>query len=86
VAQIEEMIKRMDFRWDNGFIPDQEEYLQNRLGLQQGLEQLKPMSLDESEAAADLLEDLTHWETAAENPAEQQRLIHLIFERIRIKK
>jgi len=86
VAQIEEMIKRMDFRWDNGFIPDQAEYLQKSLGLQQELEQLKPMPLDELEAAADLLEHFeAHWEKAAENSVEQQRLIHLIFERIWIK-
>ena len=80
------MIKRMDFRWDNGFIPDQQEYLQKRLGLQQELEQLKPMPLDELEAAAGLLEHFeTHWKKADGNPAEQQRLIHLIFERILIK-
>ncbi len=55
VAQTEETIKRMDFRWDNGFIPNQEEYLQKRLGLQQELVRLKPLPMDELEAAADIL-------------------------------
>ena len=32
------MILRMDFRWDNGFILDKDEYLEKRLGLQQKLE------------------------------------------------
>jgi hypothetical protein len=41
VVQIEEMIKRMDFRWDNGLVTDKDEYLQKRLELWQELEQLK---------------------------------------------
>lgn len=86
VAQIEEMNKQMDFRWDKGFIPNQEEYLQKRLGLQQELEQLKPMPFDELEVAADILQNFDkHWEKAADNPEEQQRLMHLIFEHIGIK-
>jgi len=38
LVQIEEVIKRMDFRWDQGFITDKDEYLQKRLALQQELE------------------------------------------------
>jgi hypothetical protein len=38
------------------------------------------------EKAADILQNFeTHWEKAMGNPAEQQRLINLIFERIWIK-
>jgi len=86
VAQIEEMIKRMDFRWDNGFITDKDEYLQKRLGLQQELEQLKPLPMEELETAADILTNFeSHWEKAEGNPTEQQQLLHLIFERIWIK-
>jgi hypothetical protein len=33
VAEIEAVIQRMDFRWDQGFITDKEEYLQKRLAL-----------------------------------------------------
>ncbi len=86
VAQIEEMIKRMDFRWDSGFIPDQNEYMEKRLGLQQELEQLKPLPMDELETAADILTNFEkYWEKAEKDPTEQQRLLHLIFERIWIK-
>ena len=87
VAQIDEMIKRMDFRWDNGFIPDKDEYLRKRLGLQQELAQLKPLPMDELETAADILTNFEkHWAKAENDPTEQQRLMHLIFERIWIKK
>lgn len=87
VVQIEERIKRMDFRWDNGLVTDKDEYLQRRLELWQELEQLKPLPMDQLEKAADILQNFeTHWEEATGNPADQQRLINLIFERIWIKK
>jgi hypothetical protein len=36
--------------------------------------------MDELEVAADILQNFEkHWEKAAGNPAEQQRLMHLIF-------
>ena len=42
--------------------------------------------MDELEAAADILKNFeAHWEKAADNPVEQQRLMNLIFERIWIK-
>lgn len=83
VAQIEETIKRMDFRWDNGFITEQDEYLERRLGLQQELEQLKPIPMEELEAAADILTNFNEcWTRAQDDPGEQQRLLHMIFERI----
>ena len=86
VAQIEEMIKQMGFRWDNGFITDKDEYLQKRLGLQQELEQMKPLPMEELETAADILTNFeSHWGKAEGNPTEQQRLMQLIFERIWIK-
>ncbi len=86
VAQIEETIKRMDFRWDNGFITDQDEYLEKRLGLQQELEQMKPIPIDELEAAADILTNFdAYWAKAQSEPGEQQKLLHLVFERISVK-
>ena len=87
VAQIEEMVKRVDFHWNNGFITDKDEYLQKRLCLQQELEQLKPLPMEELETAADILTNFeSHWEKTEGNPTEQQRLMHLIFKRIWIKK
>ncbi len=55
IAQIEEVIRQMDFRWDNSFITDKDEYLQKRLTVQQELEQLKPIPIDNLEMAADVL-------------------------------
>ena len=61
--------------------------MQKRLGLQQELEQLKPLPMDELETAADILTNFEkHWAKAENDPTEQQRLMHLIFERIWIKK
>jgi site-specific DNA recombinase len=86
VAEIEAVIERMDFRWDQGFITNKDEYLQKRLGLQQELEELKPIPVDDLEAAADLLTNFEqHWAKAENDPEEQQRLLHLIFERIWVK-
>jgi hypothetical protein len=46
----------MDTRWDHGFFASEEEYFQQRLELQQELEQLAPIPDDDPERAADLLE------------------------------
>jgi hypothetical protein len=59
LKEIKTIIERMDFRWDNGFITDQDAYLEQRVKLQQELEQLTPMADDELETAADLLEQFS---------------------------
>ena len=47
---------------------------------------MKPLPMEELETAADILTNFeSHWEKAEGNPTEQQRLMHLIFERIWIK-
>ena len=63
LATIRETIKRMDFRWDNGFITDEVDFMEKRLKLQQELEQYTPIPEDDLERAADMLENFaTHWE------------------------
>ena len=53
----------MDLRWDNGFITNENEYLEQRLKLQMELEQLTPIPEDDLEQAADLLQNFkSHWE------------------------
>ena len=37
--EFQETINRMDFRWDQGFITDKDDYLEKRMRLQQELEQ-----------------------------------------------
>lgn len=86
IAEIKQVIKRMDFRWDHGFITDGEAYLEERVKLQQELEQLTPMADDDLEVAADLLQNFAaHWEAASGDPKEQQRLLQLIVARVWVR-
>lgn len=57
-----------NFRWDNGFILDKENYHEKRVQLQQQLEKLTPIPEDELSKAVDILEDFTtHWEKQVMN-------------------
>jgi site-specific DNA recombinase len=83
LEEIRGIIKRMDARWDHGFIIDEQEYLENRMKLQLELEQLNPVSHDDLEQAADLLENFKfHWERLEGDDKGQQELVSLIVERI----
>lgn len=83
ISQIKGIIERMDFRWDNGFITDKDAYLEERVKLQQELEQLTPIPDDELEVAADVLENFTaHWEATKGDMKAQQDLIQLIVARV----
>ncbi|MCZ7543363.1 MAG: hypothetical protein M5R40_07390 [Anaerolineae bacterium] len=80
------MIARMDFRWDHGFITDQNSYLEERVRLQQELERLTPMGDDELERAADLLAHFSaHWDATGEDRRKQRELIGLIVARVWVK-
>lgn len=86
IAEIKEVINRMDFRWDHGFITDQDGYLEERLRLQQELEQLSPIPDDDLEVAADILENFAqHWEETGGDRKAQRRLIQLIVSRVWVK-
>jgi site-specific DNA recombinase len=86
LAEINETINRMDFRWDQGFITDKIEYLEKRVQLQQELESLTPIQEDDLEQAADMLLNFRkHWEACSGDVLEQQKLIKLIVERIYIE-
>lgn len=86
IAEIKAVVERMDFRWDHGFITNEEQYLEERLKLQQELEQLVPVPDDDLAVAADLLENFgEHWDAADGNRKEQQRLIQLIVSRVWVK-
>ena len=83
IAQIKEVIKRMDYRWDNGFFTDKDTFLEERVKLQQELEQLTPMADDELAVAADLLSNFeSHWEATGGDRKEQRRLVQLIVARV----
>jgi site-specific DNA recombinase len=82
LAEIGDMIERMDFRWDRGFITDRDAYLKERMALQQELEQLTPIPNDDLAFAADLLENFAvYWKEAEKDPEEQERLFHLMVAR-----
>jgi site-specific DNA recombinase len=68
LKQIHEMIERMDFRWDHGFITDKNAYLEERLKLQQELEQMTPIPDEDLEIAADLINNFRkYWDLARGN-------------------
>jgi hypothetical protein len=46
LEDIRDIIKRMDTRWDHGFFADEQDYLEQRLRLQQETEQLTPVPDD----------------------------------------
>ena len=86
LAEIKEVIERMDFRWDNGFITDKDAYLEQRIKLQQELEQLTPIPDNDLATAADVLKNFEiHWEAASSDRKEQQRLIQLIVARVWVR-
>lgn len=86
VAEIKQVIECMDFRWDHGFITDQEAYLEERVKLQQELEQLTPIPEDDLERAADILQNFAkYWANCGDDPEAQHRLIKLIIERVYVQ-
>lgn len=83
LAEIRAIIKRMDTRWDKGFITDEEEYLEQRLKLQLELEQLTPVPNDDLERAVEMLEQFSsHWDRLEGDDEGRHELIKLIVERV----
>jgi hypothetical protein len=86
LAEIYDIIKRMDTRWDLGFFTNEEEYFEQRLKLQHEVEQLTPVSDDELAQAADLLENFAkHWDQCLGDTDAQHELVNLIVERIYVR-
>jgi hypothetical protein len=85
MAEIQEIIERVDFRWDHGFI-SAEEYIQKRAQLERELDAMRPIDYDELIEVADLLEHFqVYWNQCAEveNPQDvRQQLLHKIVERV----
>ena len=83
LATIRETIKRMDFRWDHGFITDEIDFMEKRLKLQQELEQCTPIPEDDLERAADMLRNFkTHWEACGDDVEAKAGLMNLIVKRV----
>ncbi len=86
INEIKQVIDRMDFRWDHGFIMDKDTYLEQRVQLQQELEDLSPVQQDELEIATDILENFSaHWEAIGQDRSQQERLLKLIVKRVWVR-
>ncbi len=86
VEEIREIIRRMDMRWDNGFITNEKEFIEQRLQLQQELEKLTPVPDDELKRAAQMLKEFpAHWERLEGQPEDQHALIKMIVKRVYIE-
>jgi site-specific DNA recombinase len=86
VTEIKDIIERMDFRWDNGFISDKVAYLEQRAKLQHEMEELTPIDNNDLARAADLLDNFSaHWEAANGDREKQRQLIQLIVVRVWVR-
>ena len=85
LAEIHATIKRMDIRWDNGFITDEEEFIRQRVQLQHELEKLTPVDNDDLEQAVDLLQNFpSHWNMCNDSNAKRE-LIRRVVERVYVQ-
>ncbi len=83
IEEIKAIIRRMDMRWDNGLILDENDYMERRIKLQLELEQLKPVEDDDLEQAANLLNNFKyHWERLEGDHEARHELVKLVVERI----
>lgn len=84
--EINETIRRMDVRWDNGFINSEQEFVEQRLKLQMELEQLTPVSDQDFQNAVDTLHEFPmHWERLKGKEEARHDLIKMIVERVYVK-
>jgi hypothetical protein len=85
MAEIREIIERIDFRWDQCFV-SQEEYVGKRQLLQLELDVLRPIDYDDLIEAANLVENFrTYWdqcETMDKPLDARQQLLQKIVERV----
>ncbi len=85
MREIEEIVQRVDFSWEQGFLSPHE-YVEKRKQLQRELETLRPIDYDELIEAADLLENFkTYWDQCEqfEEPNEaRQQLVQKIVDRV----
>ena len=86
IAAIKATIKRMDVRWDNGFISSEHEYMKKRIELQHELEQLTPVGDDELEQTANILENFAeHWHRLEGDEDGRHELVKLIVDRVYVE-
>jgi len=82
--EIRAATERIDFRWDQGFFPSKDEYVEKRKALENELASLMPIANDDSFVkAADLIGDFKKYWAATEGDVEaQNKLLHRIIDRV----
>ncbi len=86
LAEIRTRIERMDLRWDHGFITNEDDYLRERLKLQQELESMTPVDTDDLERAVDLLKNFSkYWEKCGGDVEREAELLKQVVERVYVE-
>lgn len=86
LEEIRAIIKRMDSRWDLGFVTDEAEFLQQRRQLQQELEQLTPLESNQLERATDLFDNFAiYWDGCGSDVEAQAVLLRQVVERVYVE-
>lgn len=85
MEEIQAVVERIDFSWEQGFL-DKQDYIEKRRLLQQEINALRPIDYDELIEAADLLENFyTYWNACADvdKPDEARyQLVSKIVDRV----
>jgi hypothetical protein len=85
MEEIEEVVKRIDFSWEKGFLSPQE-YIDKRNQLHREMESLRPVDYDDLIEAADLLENFSSYWEACENVGDSEearkQLLAKIIDRV----
>ncbi len=86
MKELEEIVKRMDFRFDQGLVFDWNDFVQQRTQLLKEIESLRPIDFDYLNEAVDLLANFrSYWEacTTMDNPEEaRKQLVDKIVDRL----
>lgn len=85
IDELQQVIKRIDVSWENGFL-EQDEYLSRHRQLTQEIESLRPVQMDDVMEYADILKNFSaYWEGCLEvdDPNEARyQLIEKVVERV----
>ena len=86
ISEIKAIIECMDFRWDQGFVMNKDTFMEERIKLQQQLEELTPIPDDDLEKAANILNNFEqHWKSIAHDKQAQEKLIKMVVARVWVK-
>ncbi len=81
MEQIAEMIKKIELKWDHGFMDD-DTYVQQRRELQIQIEMMRPVEHDELLKSANLLKDFAKLWAACHTRKAQHELVSQILEQV----